>query len=529
MIPLERLTVAGRQLLVCLPFSYYTDSMRSYPVVYVQDGGKLMESCYNQLQHLVASNMLQETIYVGVVSHDRNEEYTPWQADSLMKDIPPCGGGARAYIDELADVCKKHIDGQYRTKPEAEHTAVIGGSFGGLVSLLAGVWRPDVFGKLGLLSASFWYEGVLEYVQQHEPPRPEQRIYMSVGDCEGIYKQNIQRNMVPASLAVHELWRERGIEADRFCFSLDAGGTHDACYMASNFAKAMQWLFPAAAGDAENIFSGKNAERSFPLLFRQATGYEVPRTQQRILKSEKTGTEYRIFISVPPVPPPENGYPVLYTLDANATFASIAEAMRLQGRKPHGIEPQVVVGIGYDDEGPIVTRHRFIDYTDAASTDELRSRPDGSEWPENGGAESFAAFIEEELKPCIEQLLPIDRSRQSLFGHSLGGYYAIRTMLLKPQAFQTYIAGSPSIWWKNHILYEWLPAFTKQVESGEVKAALLIGVEMDHGKMLIDAEELHRRLEPFASEAFKLKLCKYEGEGHVTMIYPFISELLRFI
>ncbi|GIP15966.1 hypothetical protein J40TS1_16080 [Paenibacillus montaniterrae] len=573
MIRIERVMVAGRQLSICLPESYASELERSYPVAYVQDGGELVEHTFNELKHLEASGRLQETIYVGVEPHNRNDEYTPWPASALLEGKSPFGGGARSYIDELADKCKAYIDASFSTKPEPEHTAIIGGSFGGLVSLFAGLWRPEVFGRLGLLSASFWYEGVLHYLQQHKLPAARQRIYMSVGDCEGIYKHTRQREMVAATLAVHKLWREHRVDDKQLCFSLDQGGTHDAHYMALNFAKAMQWLFPvvpdvpsrstdaqptdaqptdAQPTDAQpmnarstkaqlisakatnflpaNRLSKSSLEGRLTTYGRWTTGYEVPRTEHRILISEQSDKEYRIFISVPPVPPPENGYPVLYVLDANATFGSFAEAMRLQGRKPRGIEPQVVVGIGYNNEGPIATEHRFMDYTDPASPDELRTRPDGSPWPANGGAEAFTAFIEQELKPCIEGLLPIDRNRQSLFGHSLGGYFAIRTMLLHPASFQSYIAGSPSIWWKNHILYDWLPAFTEQVMKGEIKTSLLLGVEQDNSKqMLSDAEELYRRLKPFAGERLRLKLCTYEGEGHVSMIYPFMSELLRFI
>lgn len=589
--------VQGRELAVYLPASYSSDLERRYPVVYVQDDGELIMQTYNELQHLTRTGQLPELLLIGVSTPCRNDEYTPWPADPLAAGYPGFGGKAKAYINELADICKPWIDGKYRTFPDAKNTAVAGGSLGGLVSLFAGLWRPDTFGRLGLLSASLWYEGVNSYLEELRPGFDGQRVYMSVGDAEGIYKQSIQRTMLESTLAAQRRWAADGLSADRFRFQLDAGGTHDVHYMAMNFPKALCWLFaPAAAesgagerpagsgggkvgsggdtagsagrkgesgsgkvgggdkagsggdiaesdegntesaGDVRSLSSADaagSARNSVSLSMfkygRWTTEAAIPRTEHFILRSGQNGRDYRIFISIPPDAPPEQGYPVLYTLDANAIFGSLAEAMRLMGRRPHGVEPMVIVGIGYDDEGPMVTRERFLDYTDPAIPEQMPQRPDGSPWPETGGAEAFTVFIEHELKPRIEALLPIDRQRQALFGHSLGGYFALRTLLRTPEAFQTYIAGSPSIWWNGRMLYGWLSSFVTRLQDGSLpQVSLLLGVEMDASKMLADAVDLHSRLEPLVGGNFRLKLKQYEEEGHVTMLYPFISELIRF-
>ncbi|QNK60904.1 alpha/beta hydrolase [Paenibacillus sp. PAMC21692] len=516
----------GRQLTILLPPSYETEAGRDrrYPVAYVQDGGDLFQLVANQLQHLTLQGKLQEVLYVGVHTPNRNDEYTPWPAPPLLSAYPAFGGGARAYLDELADMVKPFVDGQFRTKPEREHTALIGGSFGGLVSLLGGLWRPDSFGLLGLLSASFWYEGVMPYLRDNGAPRDDLRIYMSVGDAEGIYKANIQRHMVEATLEARRLWQEKGFPDDRLRFRLEEGGTHDALCMAGNLPRALQWLFAPAAKEAVAALK--------PVMSREANGYAVPRTEQHEIQSRRIGRRYRIFISIPAGDPPPEGFPVLYTLDANASFASIAEAVRLQVRGPQGICPTIVVGIGYDAEGPIVSEKRFLDYTDHADPSELPVRPDGSDWPVTGGATAFSDFIEEELKPAIEALYPVDRTRQTLFGHSLGGYYVLRTLAENPDSFQTYIAGSPSIWWKNHALLDRLPELERRLSSGEVRAALLIGVGgREKAGMVEDAEQLYQRLLPLAAEEGRLRLSfrKFEEEGHVSVIHPLISEMLRFI
>lgn len=520
----HKIEVLDRELLIYLPPSYQQDANRRYEVAYVQDGGELFQLVSNQLDHLAAEGRLREMIFVGLEPHNRNNEYTPWPAPSLLDSYPPFGGNGREYVDELADQVKPYIDEHYRTKSEAEHTAIIGGSFGGLISLFAGYWRPDTFGRLGLLSASFWYEGVMGYLKEHSALSEQQRIFMSVGDCEGIYKQNIQRNMVPYSIEASRLLVQKGFPADSLRFELRKGGTHDGLYMAESFLRALDWLFPSERVQVNPATPQADENR------RTTDQFSIPNTRHLMLRSRRTGREYRIFLYVPQVTPPKEGFPVLYSLDGNATFGSLAEAMRLQGRKPHGIEPQVIVGIGYDSEEPIVTNERFFDYTTAASPTELPQRPDGSEWPDTGGAEAFSAFIEEEVKPLIESLTPVNRKRQSLFGHSLGGFFALHMLFNNPNAFGTYIAGSPSIWWKEHELLKRWPMMAEKLSKGNIHASVLIGMgDEEKASMVEDAKHLVCLMKPYESEMLRVKYREFEGEGHISVLHPLISEILRII
>lgn len=113
----------------------------------------------------------------------------------------------------------------------------------------------------------------------------------------------------------------------------------------------------------------------------------------------------------------------------------------------------MIVGIGYETAEPFSSaRHR--DFTMPTAQSKLPKRPDGKDWPEHGGAESFFRFIEEDLKPQIERDYQIDRNRQTIFGHSLGGLFVLQVLLTKPDAFQTYIAGSPSIHWNKPFILE---------------------------------------------------------------------------
>ncbi|ERM19996.1 ferri-bacillibactin esterase BesA [Brevibacillus laterosporus PE36] len=260
------------------------------------------------------------------------------------------------------------------------------------------------------------------------------------------------------------------------------------------------------------------------------SAFAIPGAEQRTVISNR-GASYRIMVYKPEVPAPETGFPVIYMLDANSAFGSMAETVRLQTRGPHMLEPAVVVGIGYDTDQPFETNRRFYDYTVYADKTELPNRKDGSEWPTTGGADVFLTFIEEELKPLIEQEISIDRNRQTLFGHSLGGLFTLYTMFTKRQAFQVYAAGSPSIWWKNQFLFPLAERFAKEAKESTaepMQTSLLIGIGSEEkAEMVADAKEMFERLSSSNIPGLQVQYRCFDDEGHLSVLLPYIGLVIR--
>ncbi|MEO3947822.1 alpha/beta hydrolase-fold protein [Gorillibacterium sp. CAU 1737] len=524
----------GRRLTVYLPPTYAL-SERAYPVVYVQDGGKLMGACYRYMERLFREEKAEEVIVVGVHSDCRNDEYTPWPTEAVTAGRPSFGGRGRAYLDELADSIKPWIDSAYRTLTGPEHTGLMGGSLGGLISLFGAYWRPDTFGRFGLLSASLWYENVLESLLEWPAPDAGQAFYVSVGNREGMGKENQQRNMVPTTLAMCREWRAKGVSPKALHLEIVDGATHDFVFMARQLPEALAWLFPPVDRYAARF---RTPAAVPPLMtplpvqatepFHAAIPYAMPGTEQFDLISGITGLPYRIFVHVPLKPPPPGGYPVLYAVDGNAYFGSLAEAMRLVTRHPRGLPPGVVVGIGYPAEGPFVSERRFYDLTTPAARGSLR--PDGSSWPLNGGADRFLAFIEGELMPLLGRRFPIDSTRQGLFGHSLGGYFTLYALLTRPGLFRSYVAGSPSLWWDDRILFRRLPEFEARLRSKETETDLLFTVGTEDDKIFENAKAYHERLLPYREQGLtRLVWREFAEEGHISVLHPLISPMLRFL
>lgn len=165
------------------------------------------------------------------------------------------------------------------------------------------------------------------------------------------------------------------------------------------------------------------------------------------------GRVYTISIARPDAPEPAGGYPVIYVLDANAIFATVADTARLQAFMPawSGVAPAVVVGIGVPGDKLFDLPGRYLDLTTLVPGG--MPSPSGGQPMATGGADAFFAFIEQTVKPAVQARISVDRARQALFGHSLGGLFTLHTLFNHPEAFQSYIAVSPSVWWNDGALF----------------------------------------------------------------------------
>lgn len=178
--------------------------------------------------------------------------------------------------------------------------------------------------------------------------------------------------------------------------------------------------------------------------------YDLPQLQQTTLTSAG-GASYRIIVAKPDGPAPANGYPVIYVVDGNAYTAIVSEIIRynrdvgVQSR----VEPAVVVGIGYPTGDAYDLTRRTLDFTSRATANHPGVASSSNP---TGGDVALMDFIERSVKPLVETTFHVDRTRQTLIGHSLGGLFTLEMMIDRPGSFQTYVAISPSIWWNSDAL-----------------------------------------------------------------------------
>jgi predicted alpha/beta superfamily hydrolase len=188
-----------------------------------------------------------------------------------------------------------------------------------------------------------------------------------------------------------------------------------------------------------------------PAAAETAAPVEIPRSQTHDIRDAQSGAVYRLFLWRPATPPPPAGYPVVYLLDGNSSFGTATDIIDARSRRAAvtGMTPAVIVGIGYPTDAPFDQERRTLDLTPPADPDTLPRRPNGAPWPSVGGADAFLRFIEQEIKPLVASLYPVDSRRETLMGHSFGGLFTLHVFLTRPDAFSTYVANSPSLWFAD--------------------------------------------------------------------------------
>lgn len=240
---IEKMVLGTREITVLLPPAY-TKGKGNFAVAYIHDGGALLYRQLAAVTELMDRGKLAQIIFVGIAAEQRLDDYTPWPAAALAPEYRDFGGKGNQYLAFVVNELKPYIDSQYRTCTGPEHTGIIGASLGGLISLYALFLYPEIFGKFGSISGSFWYEGFVDFMKKNRLLNKESRIYMDVGSREGIGKNNIQREMMKQTGEVYNQLLEQGLLAANCKYWISEGDTHGQLYFMQRFPAALNWLYP---------------------------------------------------------------------------------------------------------------------------------------------------------------------------------------------------------------------------------------------------------------------------------------------
>ena len=161
---------------VFYPPGYHENTLRRYPVLYMQDGQNLFfpdEAFAGQhwrvaetLTALDSMNACEQAIVVGIYPNARERDYTH--------------PGYESYGRFLVRALKAEIDRDFRTLSGPEHTAVMGSSLGGVVSFYLAWQYPQVFGMAACMSSTFGWRDDLRLRVAQEPRRAV-RFYLDSG------------------------------------------------------------------------------------------------------------------------------------------------------------------------------------------------------------------------------------------------------------------------------------------------------------------------------------------------------------
>ncbi len=267
---IQRLMVPSPQLNdtiaidVLLPEGYTPENQ--YPVIYMHDGQNLYDAAttWNHqaweidraCRRLVKDEGLQPVIVVGIHSDParRVAQLMPQKAvertdlASLLSEVKLKGEPILGdqYASFVVNTLKPLIDSTYSTLSDPAHTAVMGSSMGGLMSLYLICEYPEVFGAAGCLS-THWYGSLpiekefggamIDYVQNNLPDPSTHRLYFDHGTTtiDAYYGPWETR----ALLAAQERGYRYGINLDSF---IDYGAPHEESAWAGRVDRPLRFI-----------------------------------------------------------------------------------------------------------------------------------------------------------------------------------------------------------------------------------------------------------------------------------------------
>ena len=227
----------SKKIWVYLPKNY-TTSKKKFPVIYMHDGQNLFDAKTSYVGEWNIDETLDsisaQVIVIGIEhgNEKRMEELTPFKNEKYG------GGNADNYLDFIVNTLKPYVDKNYRTKTNANNTCLWGSSLGGLVSFYGALKYPEVFGKVGCFSPSFWFNRKEIFGLMEQTKNFKTKIFFLCGDNEG--DDDMVRDLNTMEFQVNTKRCECKMLNKKIIVK---GGQHNEKLWREGFKKAYLWLF----------------------------------------------------------------------------------------------------------------------------------------------------------------------------------------------------------------------------------------------------------------------------------------------
>lgn len=259
-----------------------------------------------------------------------------------------------------------------------------------------------------------------------------------------------------------------------------------------------------------DCFSGLQADTlpSYPLEFSQV----------RQIHSKSNNKDYELYIRLPgSYENTKTKYPLIIINDVKYGFPIASGIMHLMGGVD--IKEAILVGISYSkgDSGDL---SRTRDYTPTNTM----------ERPVSGHAKNYVQFIGEQVIPEIQKHYRVDNNNKIFVGHSFGGLLGSYILFNKPEMFDHYILGSPSLWYDDKVMFELESKYATQHKDLKANVVSYVGSEENNYYPMTDnllAFEKILRSRHYPN--LKMHVEVLEGETHYSVFPGLLSKGLRAV
>lgn len=270
-----------RRVWIYLPPGYKNSEER-YPVLYMHDG----QNVFDKLTSYAGEWGVDETLNSLFRTHNfklivvaidnggdkRMTEYSPWDNDRFGK------GEGKAYVDFIVKNLKPHIDKNFRARSDYQNTGIMGSSMGGFISHYASLAYPNVFGKAGIFSPSFWYSNDSYEYAKSRSKLEDVQMYFLTGEKEG-------DQMIPDMNRMLDIMKSEGFKESNIKKKIVAEGMHNEKFWQQEFKEAILWLFPNALKEPRTFKSAsQKTDNTFKVNVSDGT-YTIKFYNNKIVES----------------------------------------------------------------------------------------------------------------------------------------------------------------------------------------------------------------------------------------------------
>lgn len=251
--------------------------------------------------------------------------------------------------------------------------------------------------------------------------------------------------------------------------------------------------------------------------------FKLPLSEVRSIHAESNKKDYELYIQLPAsYKNSTTAYPLIIVNDSRFAFPLASGAMQLMGNRV--VKEAIVVGVSYS-EGDDSTISRTRDYTPTYAPIDPNGYASAAR-KVSGHAKEYTAFLADQVIPLLQKTYRVDTNNKIFVGHSFGGLLGCYILVNRPEIFDHYIIGSPSLGYDNKVIFAMEKKYAEKHKL--LKAHAMIYVDDNDGSlnnqnMADDALAFEKVLRSRNYSGLNLQVEVIRGENHHSVFPGLLS------